>query len=197
VPHIALETLNAGANSRRAEPRRVSITRSATRILHASSRSISRANLFTYTIDHAAQAQAELMDGKLLLVTNVAELCPDQIIKRYKALADIERGIRVLESEIEIAPVYHPLPERIRAHAMLCFMALIVYRIMRQHLKLAGSDLSPEKALEKLRLIQRHSVSINSSTPITGISTINTQHASVLAALNIKKPSQDNQLPLL
>jgi hypothetical protein len=31
---------------------------------------------------------------------------------------------------------------RIRAHAMLCFMALIVYRVMRQRLKLANSDLS-------------------------------------------------------
>lgn len=153
--------------------------------------------LFTYTIDMAAQAQAELMDGKLLLVTNVPDLNPDEVIKRYKALADIERGFRVLKSEIEIAPVYHRLPERIRAHAMLCFMALIVYRIMRQRLKLANSDLSPEKALEKLRRIQRHSVSINSSTPIMGISTIDTQQASVLAALHIKKPSQDHQLPLL
>ena len=153
--------------------------------------------LFTYTIDKAAQAQAELMDGKLLLVTNVPDLSPDEVIKRYKALADIERGFRVLKSEIEIAPVYHRLPERIRAHAMLCFMALIVYRIMRQRLKLANSDLSPEKALEKLRRIQRHSVSINSSTPITGISTIDTQQASVLTALHIKKPSQDHQLPLL
>ena len=71
------------------------------------------------------------------------------MIKRYKALADIERGFRVLKSEIEIAPVYRRLPERIRAHAMLCFMALILYRIMRQRLKLANSDLSPEKALGK------------------------------------------------
>jgi len=156
-----------------------------------------KGELFTYSIDQAAQAQAELMDGKLLLVTNVPDLSPNEVIKRYKALADIERGFRVLKSEIEIAPVYHRLPERIRAHAMLCFMALIVYRIMRQRLKLANSELSPEKALEKLRMIQRHSVSINASEPITGISTINTQQASVLAALNIKKPSQDPQLTLL
>lgn len=156
-----------------------------------------KGELFTYTMDQAAQAQAELMDGKLLLVTNVPDLSPNEVIKRYKALADIERGFRVLKSEIEIAPVYHRLPERIRAHAMLCFMALIVYRIMRQRLKLANSDLSPEKALEKLRMIQRHSVSINASEPITGISTINTQQASVLAALNIKKPNQDPQLTLL
>lgn len=112
-----------------------------------------KTELFSYTIDKAAQSQAELMDGKLLLVTNVQDLTPAQVVSRYKALADIERGFRVLKSEIEIAPVYHRLPQRIRAHAMLCFMALIVYRVMRQRLKLAKSELTPEKALAQLRRI--------------------------------------------
>jgi transposase len=156
-----------------------------------------KSDLFSYTIDEAAKAQAELMDGKLLLVTNVQDLSPPEVVRRYKALADIERGFRVLKSEIEIAPVYHRLPERIRAHAMLCFMALIVYRVMRQRLKLAKSDLSPERALEKLRRIQRHSVSINAGAPMSGISTINNQQANVLTALNLKKPTQDAQLTLL
>ena len=137
------------------------------------------------------------MDGKLLLVTHVSDLTPQEVVGRYKALADIERGFRVLKSEIEIAPVYHRLPERIRAHAMLCFMALIVYRVMRQRLKLAKSDLTPEKALAQLRRIQRHSVSINQAQPISGVSTINDQQASVLAALNLKKPTQNAQLNLL
>ena len=156
-----------------------------------------KSDLFSYAIDEAAKAQAEMMDGKLLLVTNVRDLSPPEIVGRYKSLADIERGFRVLKSEIEIAPVYHRLPERIKAHAMLCFMALIVYRVMRQRLKLAKSDLSPERALEKLRRIQRHSVSINSGAPIAGISTINAQQAGVYAALNLNQPPQNAQLNLL
>ena len=93
--------------------------------------------------------------------------------------------------------MYHRLSERIRAHAMLCFMALIVYRVMRQRLKLAKSNLSPEKALAQLRRIQRHRVSNNQAAPISGISTINTQQAGVLAALNLKKPTKEAQLSLL
>ena len=81
---------------------------------------------FSYMIDQAAQSQAEMMDGKLLLVTNVQDLKPAEVVSRYNALADIERGFRVLKSEIEIAPVCHRLPQRIRAHACVCFMALIV-----------------------------------------------------------------------
>ena len=81
------------------------------------------------------------MDEKLMLVTNVADLTSTQIVERYKALADIERGFRVLKSEIEIAPVYHRLAHRIRAYAMICFMALIMYRVMRSRLQQSSCSL--------------------------------------------------------
>jgi Transposase len=98
-----------------------------------------KSELFRYELDAQALQRAELMDGKLLLVTNVTDLAPTEIVSRYKALADIERGFRVMKSEIEIAPVFHRLPQRIRAHASLCFLALLLHRVMRQRLKLAGS----------------------------------------------------------
>jgi len=156
-----------------------------------------KSELFAYTVDEAAKAQAELMDGKLLLVTNVADLKPQEVLSRYRALADIERGFRVLKSEIDIAPVYHRLPQRIRAHAMLCFLALILHRVMRHRLRQARSELSPDQALAQLRRIQRHSVSINRTAPVAGVSIINQKQASVLAALNVKKPVVDAQMSLL
>jgi len=61
-------------------------------------------------------------------------MAPAKIIERYKSLADIERGFKLLKSELEIGPVYHRLPERIRAHASICFMALILHRVMRMRL---------------------------------------------------------------
>ena len=103
----------------------------------------------------------------------------------------------MLKSEIDIAPVYHRLPQRIRAHAMLCFMALILHRVMRQRLKLAKSELSPDQALAQLRRIQRHSVSINRAAPMVGVSTVNTEQAQVLAAFKVKKPDANAQMPLL
>jgi transposase len=154
-------------------------------------------NLFSYEIDDKALARAEMMDGKLLLVTNVADLQPAEVVQRYKSLADIERGFRVLKSEIEIAPVFHRLPERIRAHASICFMALILYRVMRQRLKLAGHEASPETALAQLRRIQRQTITINNSAPISGVSSVNDQQAGLLAALKIKNPQPDTQLSLL
>jgi len=156
-----------------------------------------KSDLFAYDIDAKALARAQMMDGKLLLVTNVTDLTPTDIVERYKSLADIERGFKVLKSEIEIAPVFHRLPERIRAHASICFMALILYRVMRQRLKAAGHAASPETVLAQLRRIQRQSVSINQAAPINGISNINREQADLFAAMNLKRPIQENQLPLL
>lgn len=156
-----------------------------------------KSDLFSYRIDEAALARAEFMDGKLMLVTNVQDMTAAEVVWRYKSLADIERGFKVLKSEIEIAPVFHRLPERIKAHASICFMALILYRVMRARLKLAASALSPEAALAELRRIQRHSVSIDNAAPIHGVSTVHPRQADVLAALNIKKPTIDTQLTLL
>lgn len=157
-----------------------------------------RNELFTYEIDQAALALAELMDGKLLLVTNVPDLSAPDVVERYKSLADIERGFRVLKSEIEIGPVFHRLPERIKAHASICFIALILYRIMRQRLKAADSDLSPERALEQLQRIQHHRIRLNQAAdPISGISRLSEIHNRVFAALNLKKPSHPQQLSLL
>ncbi|MEW5886055.1 MAG: IS1634 family transposase [Pseudomonadota bacterium] len=156
-----------------------------------------KSELFSYAIDEQALARAELMDGKLLLVTNAADMAAAEVVQRYKALADIERGFRVLKSEIEIAPVYHRLPQRIRAHASICFMALILQRVMRQRLRLAGCDTSPEAALAQLRRIQRHTVSINDAPPVSGISTIHPEQASLLAALKLRRPSPNPQMSLL
>jgi transposase len=155
------------------------------------------AELFSYDIDVAARTLAEMMDGKLLLVTNTPDIEPAGIVARYKSLADIERGFKVLKSEIEIGPVYHRLPERIRAHASLCFMALILHRIMRSRLRAAGTGLTPERALEQLHRIQHHRVRLNGAAPMAGVSTISTAQSEVLNALRIRKPKTPEQLTLL
>ncbi len=145
----------------------------------------------------AALDLAELMDGKLLLVTNTPDLSPKNVVDRYKSLADIERGFRVLKSEIEIGPVFHRLPERIKAHASICFMVLILYRIMRFKLKAAKNALSPERALDSLRRIQHHRIQLNGENPVEGISTITDEQAKVFQALGVKKPAASQQLSLL
>jgi transposase len=156
-----------------------------------------KGELFNYAIDEQALSLAQMIDGKLLLVTNVKDLRPQQIITRYKSLADIERGFKVLKSELEIGPIYHRLPERIRAHAAICFMALILHRVMRQRLREANTGISPERTLQTLKRIQHLRVSINAAEPLAALSSITQQDEALLSALGVKPPSQTQQLCIL
>jgi hypothetical protein len=102
-----------------------------------------------------------------------------------------------LKSELEIGPVYHRLPERIRAHASICFMALILHRVMRMRLRAADTGITPERALAALKRIQHHQVSIDGAPSLCGVSSMTDEHHIMLEALKVKKPKQSEQLSLL
>lgn len=146
------------------------------------------ADRFSWEVDEGAITAAELFDGKLAILTNAPDLTPAEAVTRYKSLADIERGFRVLKSDIEIAPVHHRLPDRIRAHALICFLALVLYRVMRMRLKAKGHGASPRTALDLLARIQKHTTHIGPRT-FTGISKTQPEQLDLFDALSLAKPA--------
>ena len=66
------------------------------------------ADRFSWSIDEDAITEAELFDGKLALITNAPDLTPAEAVARYKGLADIERGFRVLKSDRDSAGASSP-----------------------------------------------------------------------------------------
>lgn len=153
--------------------------------------------LFNYAIDEARKHYLELLDGKLLLVTNT-DAPADEVVQRYKSLADIERGFRVLKSDIEIGPVYHRLPQRIRAHALICFIALILYRVLRMRLRAAGREGSPTRWLEQLRAIHQQTVQSASGETAYGLTEITPAQKALFADLSLPTPAPtDLPAPLL
>jgi len=147
-----------------------------------------KAELFSYTIDEDKKRYLELLDGKLLLVTNTTTPAAE-VVQRYKSLADIERGFRVLKSDIEIGPVYHRLPQRIRAHALVCFLALVLYRVMRMRLKAAKRSESPSTLLEQLKRIHQQTVETGEGKTLIGLTEITPAQKSLFAALELTPPT--------
>ena len=150
-----------------------------------------KADLFSYSIDEDKKRYLELLDGKLLLVTNTAAPA-DEVVQRYKSLADIERGFKVLKSDIEIGPVYHRLPQRIRSHALVCFMALILYRVMRMRLTAAKRSESPATLLEQLRRIHQQTVQATDGSTLSGLTEMTPAQKSLFAALELALPTPEN-----
>jgi Transposase DDE domain len=80
-------------------------------------------------IDHAKVETEENLDGKYLLRCSDPHLPAADIAAGYKQLLEVERGWRDMKQVIDLRPVYHRLEERIRAHVILCWLALLLIRI--------------------------------------------------------------------
>jgi hypothetical protein len=80
-------------------------------------------------IDAKAVKAEENLDGKYLLRASDPRLPAADIAAGYKQLLEVERGWRDMKQVIDLRPVYHRLEQRIRAHVILCWLALLLIRI--------------------------------------------------------------------
>ncbi len=80
-------------------------------------------------IDRAKIAAEERLDGKYLLSTSDPDLSAEDVALGYKNLLEAERGFRDLKTTLELRPVFHRLEPRIRAHVLLCWLALLLIRV--------------------------------------------------------------------
>jgi len=81
-------------------------------------------------LDARAITAEEKVDGKYLLRSNEPHLSAEDIALGYKQLLEVERGWRDMKSILDLRPVHHRLEDRIRAHVILCWLALLLIRII-------------------------------------------------------------------
>ncbi len=79
--------------------------------------------------DAKAAKAGENLDGKLPAPHLRPRLSAADIALGYKQLLEVERGWRDMKQVIDLRPVYHRLEQRIRAHVILCWLALLLIRI--------------------------------------------------------------------
>jgi hypothetical protein len=80
-------------------------------------------------IDRAKLKAEARLDGKYLLATSDPDLSAEDVALGYKNLLEAERGFRDLKSQLLLRPVFHRLEHRIRAHVLLCWLALLLTRV--------------------------------------------------------------------
>jgi len=101
-------------------------------------------------IDRAAVKAQEHLDGKFLLRTSDPTLSVEDIALGYKQLLQIERAWRDMKTTLELRPVHHRKEDRIRAHVLLCWLALLLIRIAENHAGDTWRNLRDE--LERIHL---------------------------------------------
>jgi hypothetical protein len=101
-------------------------------------------------VDEAAVKAEEKLDGKYLLRSSDPSLSAADIALGYKQLAQVERGWRDMKQVLDLRPVYHRREDRIRAHVVLCWLALLLVRVAENSCGDSWQNLRRE--LERLQL---------------------------------------------
>jgi len=95
-------------------------------------------------------AEDEKYDGYYAIVTSELDMSDGDIIDTYRGLWEIEETFKVTKGTIEARPVYVSRRDRIRAHFLTCFIALVIIRLIG---KRTGRKYSPEQIIECLNSI--------------------------------------------
>jgi hypothetical protein len=80
-------------------------------------------------VDAAAVRRETHLDGTWLLRCSDPSLSPEDIAAGYQQLLEVERGWRDLRTHLDLRPVHHRREDRIRAHVLLCWLALLLIRV--------------------------------------------------------------------
>ena len=133
-------------------------------------------------IDRAKIKAEERLDGKYLLSTSDPDLSAEDVALGYKNLLEAERGFRDLKSTLELRPVFHRVERRIRAHVLLCWLALLLIRVAERQTGQTWRRI----ALELQRL---HLVTLTGPTGTAQHTTALTPaQREILAALRVDAP---------
>ena len=84
-----------------------------------------------WVIDEDRIAADEAMDGYYCIVTSEQDMDDREVIDAYRGLWRIEESFRVMKGDFDARPVYCSTESHIRAHFLVCYIALLAMRLMQ------------------------------------------------------------------
>jgi transposase len=115
------------------------------------------------SINQQKVKEDEQWDGLKGYFTNT-DLPAKEVYESYRGLWVIENAFRVTKGTIQLRPMFHFTPKRIKAHVAICFVAYKVYKELERILKTKQIELSPDKVIDIAKTI----TTIKIKLPISG-----------------------------
>jgi len=106
-----------------------------------------------YEIDQNVIDEEEKYDGYYAVATNLDDSAED-IIRISSGRYKIEDCFRVMKTNFSARPVYHQKRERIIAHFMICYTALLIYRLLEKKLEQQGNHFTIDSILDTLKSME-------------------------------------------
>ncbi len=137
-----------------------------------------------FRIDKAAIASEAKLDGKWLLRTSDDSLSPTDLAVAYKQLLEVERGWRDMKGSLGLRPVFHHREDRIRSHVQLCWLGLLLIRVIENATGDTWRNVRNE--LERMHLVTMETA----EGRVAQRTTTTKAQAAILAKLDIAEPGR-------
>jgi len=132
-------------------------------------------------VDAAAIKREQHLDGKWLLRTSDTTLTPDDLAAAYKQLLQVERGWRDMKGALGLRPVFHHREDRIRSHVQLCWLALLLLRVIENATDDTWRNVRHE-------LDRMHLITLATADGHVAQRSATTKQKTILAALKLGEP---------
>src|SRR5439155_8852295 len=133
-------------------------------------------------IDRAKAREEHHLDGKFLITSSDDDLTAAQIALYYKQLKEVERAWRDQKHILDLRPIYHRKQDRIRAHVLLSFLALLLTRVLE--VRARDTWRNPRRELERIHLGYFHGTAGRALQR----SELTTRQREILKALDVPEP---------
>lgn len=110
------------------------------------------------TLNREMIAQEERFDGFYAICTDLEDPAQD-IIKLNSGRWQIENAFRIMKTDFKARPVYLKRDERIKAHFLTCFLALLLYKYLEKKVNRGGKHFTTEEIVDTLRSMDFLSIS--------------------------------------
>ena len=138
-------------------------------------------------------AQEKQIEGKYLIQTEEPNFSALDAVAIYKELSEVERAFRGLKDVIEMRPVYHQRPHRVKAHVFVASLAFLLNRALEKKLKSAQIDISSEEAWQLLKTVRVVEIDLGDGKQKQSVTHGSARAARILNAVGLKNLYPDTR----
>ena len=140
---------------------------------------------FSYSLVRETIEEEEGLDGIFIIKSTAYDLSPQELIRQYKNLSQVESAFKEIKDFLHIRPIRHHQDYRVRAHVFICVLSYLLEKILEKRMGEAHLDMTAREALDKLDDIRIAKNQIGPKTllcPVQG----DAEHRKILNAVGIK-----------
>lgn len=117
----------------------------------------------TWTLAREQIEQDAKFDGYYGIQTSEKNMSATDVMEAYHTLWKIEESFRIMKSTMDVRPIFHWTPKRIRGHFVVCFLAFLMERRLEYLLRDKNDSAisSPNRIQEALNTMQLAAVTVD------------------------------------